>query len=73
MAMMDGDDDPFIFDPTLLTSNDIPENEALSFRPLKLSDYHKGYLQLLQQLTVVGDVDFDVFKSKLIYNCKRRR
>ena len=31
-------------------------------RQLSLEDYHKGYLDLLSQLTEVGNVSFDEFK-----------
>uniref|UniRef100_A0A6G1S5J6 Glucosamine 6-phosphate N-acetyltransferase n=1 Tax=Aceria tosichella TaxID=561515 RepID=A0A6G1S5J6_9ACAR len=36
----------------------------LTARPLRLDDYHAGYLQLLSQLTRVGQVNFDEFKSR---------
>ncbi len=37
----------------------------VQFRALAESDYHKGYLQLLSQLTVVGDVTEQQFKDQL--------
>jgi hypothetical protein len=33
-------------------------------RPLQADDYHKGFLQLLGQLAVVGNVSFDQFKKR---------
>lgn len=33
-------------------------------RPLRLDDYNAGYLELLVQLTKVGEVTFDYFKSR---------
>ena len=36
----------------------------MNIRKLELNDYHKGYLQLLEQLTTVGDISFENFKEK---------
>ncbi|CAG7731875.1 unnamed protein product [Allacma fusca] len=49
-----------VFDPTL--SVDDP-GEGLFIRPLRRSDYNKGFLQLLGQLTSVGDVTEDQFRE----------
>lgn len=38
--------------------------ENLMMRPLNLNDYDKGYMQLLAQLTVVGDVSREEFEAK---------
>ncbi|KAK2139481.1 hypothetical protein NP493_82g03035 [Ridgeia piscesae] len=38
--------------------------DSLEMRPLRLSDYHRGFLQLLGQLTLVGEVSFDEFKER---------
>ena len=32
-------------------------------RELEIDDYHRGFLDLLSQLTVVGDISFDQFKE----------
>ena len=36
----------------------------MNIRKLEINDYHKGYLQLLEQLTTVGNIPFDHFKEK---------
>lgn len=38
-------------------------SDQLILRDLKEGDYHKGYLTLLSQLTVVGDVSESEFKG----------
>ena len=37
---------------------------GLKFRPLEISDYGKGYMQLLSQLTKVGVVDEEAFQRQ---------
>ena len=56
-----------MFKPELLLGC-VPEEERrpeFRTRPLRLSDYDRGYCQLLKQLTVVGDVDYASFQGKL--------
>ena len=38
--------------------------KGYTLRPLSLSDYEKGFLTLLSQLTVVGDISFTEFKER---------
>ncbi|KAK7487144.1 hypothetical protein BaRGS_00021639 [Batillaria attramentaria] len=73
-----GAEDVMLFDPALLTSLDYsqcrgsykdgvsPQNpgEGLSLRPLALGDFHNGYLQLLKQLTKVGDISQEQFEDR---------
>ncbi|EFP11296.1 hypothetical protein GCK72_017535 [Caenorhabditis remanei] len=54
-----------IFDASLLAPHvpqDIPEN--LKVRPLAKDDFSKGYLELLGQLTAVGDLDQEAFEKR---------
>jgi len=37
---------------------------SLKIRPLLLSDYYKGYIQLLQQLSSMKDIEYITFKKK---------
>ncbi len=37
----------------------------LHLRPLNVQDYSKGYMDLLAQLTTVGDVSFADFEGKI--------
>lgn len=63
--------DQYLYDPSLLNTLDFRKSPAIlkpfitaadpgepwmKVRPLKESDYDKGFLQLLSQLTVVGNV-----------------
>lgn len=36
-------------------------------RPLHISDFNKGYLKILSQLTAVGNVTQQAFESKCYY------
>ncbi|CAG0914088.1 unnamed protein product [Notodromas monacha] len=36
-------------------------NEKLTLRPLKSGDFHRGYVKLLSQLSLAGDIDEDKF------------
>ncbi|PVD25878.1 hypothetical protein C0Q70_13542 [Pomacea canaliculata] len=70
--------DIFLFDAAILESLDYtkckgsykggitPENpgENLKIRPLALGDYHNGYMELLQQLTKVGEVTKAQFEDR---------
>lgn len=70
-----------MYDPSLLDSLDFRKSPAkmkpyitaadpgepwMKVRPLKESDYDKGFLQLLSQLTVVGNVSRVEFLSKFL-------
>lgn len=71
MTMSNVQVDQYLYDPNLLNSLDFRKSPAIlkpyitaadpgetwmKVRPLKESDYDKGFLQLLSQLTVVGNV-----------------
>ncbi|CAH1162755.1 unnamed protein product [Phaedon cochleariae] len=73
------DQDEFLYDPKLLENldwafvlqflnppitNEQPGEEWLLVRPLKLSDFDRGYLQILSQLTNVGNVSKANFESQ---------
>lgn len=73
-------DGEYLFDPELLKGLDWHSEEHclnpfitnensgetwLIVRPLKLSDYNNGFLQILSQLTSVGNISKAVFESKL--------
>lgn len=45
-------------------TNEDPGEPWLIVRPLKLSDYDQGFLQILSQLTSVGNVSRTTFESK---------
>ncbi|GFT68757.1 probable glucosamine 6-phosphate N-acetyltransferase [Nephila pilipes] len=59
------------FDPPVSISN---PGENLILRPLNINDYHKGYLNLLSQLTRVGDVSEEKFRETFqeMKSCKNR-
>lgn len=72
----------YLYDPALLKelnwsgvknylspqiTNHEPGEPWLLVRPLQLEDYDKGYLQLLTQLTAVGNVSRAEFESKFLY------
>lgn len=40
-------------------------DDGLQLRELQAGDYHKGFLQLLSQLTSVGDISFEQFTQRL--------
>eukprot|EP00834_Sanchytrium_tribonematis_P001631 NODE_41_length_34096_cov_2.002235.p27 type:complete len:136 gc:universal NODE_41_length_34096_cov_2.002235:19726-20133(+) len=52
-----------LFPPTLV-SKDIAMPEGYTIRPLHLEDYHKGFLDCLKGLTMVGNVTFDEFTMR---------
>jgi len=62
----------FLFCPQLLKDLDFSKSVAspsklsnnLVLRPLRSDDFSKGYLQLLAQLTQVGEVDEHTFKER---------
>ncbi|CAI2354412.1 unnamed protein product [Caenorhabditis sp. 36 PRJEB53466] len=56
---------PFVFDESLLVSHvptDVPAD--LKVRPLAIDDFSKGYLELLAQLTSVGNLDKEAFEKQ---------
>lgn len=63
--------DDFLFDPQLLSKLNFKDSVAgvspmkldanLKLRPLRRSDFQRGYMQLLAQLTNIGSVDEVVF------------
>lgn len=72
--MDDDDDDGNLFN-SLILKNLTYQNGSVSshllddhlhLRPLHIDDYEKDYLILLSQLTSVGDVDKEMFKSNTI-------
>jgi hypothetical protein len=48
------------FDPAVMPER---PGDGLVMRPLQIGDYYKGYLQLLAQLTVVGEVAQSKFRG----------
>ncbi|XP_065221813.1 probable glucosamine 6-phosphate N-acetyltransferase [Planococcus citri] len=56
----------YLFDKKILTADaSVPEpGENLILRPLSKSDYKKGFLNVLKQLTKVGDVTEDLFVKR---------
>ncbi|XP_014776939.1 probable glucosamine 6-phosphate N-acetyltransferase isoform X2 [Octopus bimaculoides] len=64
----------YLFDPKLLddinTCNFVGKitleslGSHFKVRPLCLSDYEKGYLKLLSELTKVGDVSYEQFEAR---------
>lgn len=48
-------------------TNEAPGEPWLLVRPLKIEDYDKGYLELLSQLTSVGNITRTQFESKYFY------
>ncbi|CAI9730010.1 glucosamine 6-phosphate N-acetyltransferase-like isoform X1 [Octopus vulgaris] len=64
----------YLFDPKLLddinTCNFVGKitlenlGSHLKVRPLCLSDYEKGYLKLLSELTKVGDISYEQFQAR---------
>jgi glucosamine-phosphate N-acetyltransferase len=57
-------------------TNEAPGEPWLHVRPLQIEDYDKGYLQILTQLTAVGNVSRPDFERKwsvlCIFYCKER-
>ncbi|XP_058840797.1 probable glucosamine 6-phosphate N-acetyltransferase [Topomyia yanbarensis] len=50
------------FNPTISAAN--PGEPWLKVRPLQTGDYHRGFLQILSQLTTVGDVTLAQFLNR---------
>ena len=71
-------DDEYMFDPELLNSLDLGSSEAkfspqltidnpgegLLLRPLRLGDNQRGFLELLGQLTKVGDISEEQWQQR---------
>ncbi|CAG9862110.1 unnamed protein product [Phyllotreta striolata] len=73
------DDDQYLYDPSLLKNLDWSQTKSclnpeitnentgeswIVVRPLKLSDYDRGYVQILSQLTSVGNVSKSDFENQ---------
>ncbi|VDM81670.1 unnamed protein product [Strongylus vulgaris] len=59
-----GDSD-YMFSPDLLTPEVVGEvQNGFHVRPLKLSDYDNGFLDVLAQLTTVGEVSRGAFEER---------
>uniref|UniRef100_A0A7I4Y3F4 Glucosamine 6-phosphate N-acetyltransferase n=2 Tax=Haemonchus contortus TaxID=6289 RepID=A0A7I4Y3F4_HAECO len=60
-----GEDSEYLFDPEVLSA-DLVDTVPNGFvvRPLKISDYDTGFLDVLSQLTVVGEVSREAFESR---------
>ncbi|CAK9813544.1 Probable glucosamine 6-phosphate N-acetyltransferase [Anthophora quadrimaculata] len=56
-----GDTDTELFNPNVLERLSLTHIEGLLIRPLKSGDYDRGFLQLLSQLTEVGNVSREQF------------
>ncbi|WKX95562.1 hypothetical protein Q1695_012204 [Nippostrongylus brasiliensis] len=55
----------YLFDPSILSSDIVGEvPNGLHVRPLRLSDYSSGFLDILSQLTVVGEISFEEFEQR---------
>lgn len=59
-----------LYDPELLDKFNLGErhdllkqDKTLHARPLYLSDYKRGYLELLSSLTDVGNISYEQFKG----------
>ncbi|XP_011882164.1 PREDICTED: glucosamine 6-phosphate N-acetyltransferase isoform X1 [Vollenhovia emeryi] len=58
------EDDANLFNPTILDRLPISHVAGLLIRPLKSTDYDKGFLVLLSQLTDVGNVTKEQFLNR---------
>lgn len=78
---LQGSNEEYLFDPQLLKSlnwnsvlnnlnppitNENPGEPWLVVRPLCISDYNKGYVQILSQLTSVGNVSKADFEGNFL-------
>nr|CAG4652240.1 EOG090X0FKI [Triops cancriformis] len=64
-------DQDYLFSPKLIaklnhsdTFLDLCQKENLCIRPLHINDYEKGLLQILSQLTEVGDISREQFEAQ---------
>ncbi|EFN85541.1 probable glucosamine 6-phosphate N-acetyltransferase [Harpegnathos saltator] len=62
-------DEVNLFNPTILERLTLPPTDGLLIRPLNSTDYEKGFLVLLSQLTDVGNVTKEQFLNRF-YNMK---
>lgn len=63
IAQLDFSQSPVTFEPSITALS--PGEPWLKVRPLKDTDYDRGFLQLLSQLTQVGAVTRTQFLSKI--------
>lgn len=56
---------PAKFSPPISAAN--PGEPWMKVRPLQTGDFHRGFLQILSQLTSVGDVSLAQFLSKSLH------
>lgn len=63
--------DDYLYDPEILNKHNLGErydiikhDESLLVRPLRESDYDRGFLQLLEGLTEVGNVSREQFREQ---------
>ncbi|KAK2760248.1 Glucosamine-phosphate N-acetyltransferase-like protein [Arachnomyces sp. PD_36] len=66
------DDDVPLFSPSLISTSILsllPENYTI--RPLRRSDYHNGYLDVLRVLTSVGDVSYEEWSARYEWMARR--
>ena len=64
-----------LYDPDVLQSfdrSDLTLPPHLKLRPLRISDNKLGFLDLLTQLTKVGEIDTDMFEQRF-HNMKRTK
>jgi len=56
----------FVFDPKILhgCQSDREIDSTFQIRPLRISDYSRHFLQLLTQLTTVGEIDEKSFQTR---------
>ncbi|XP_053985986.1 probable glucosamine 6-phosphate N-acetyltransferase [Hylaeus anthracinus] len=59
-----GDTETELFNASILERLSLSQIEGLLIRPLKSDDYDRGFLQLLSQLTEVGNVSKEQFLSR---------
>ena len=67
-----------MFDASLLSTLPSPQNiseknPSLILRPLKSGDFGRGFIDLLRQLTSVGNVAEVDFKSRSQKSCEKQR
>lgn len=63
---------PPLFSPTLISptvASELPEKYTI--RPLRRSDYHHGFLDVLRVLTTVGDISEEKWNDRYDWMCRR--
>lgn len=70
-AQSDLDEQPLF--STDLVSSDVVSKlpEGYTLRPLRCSDYHKGYLEVLRVLTTVGEFSYEQWSERFEWMAKR--